>query len=258
MFIEIPYLQNKYYERNKYRPTYEYNFMTSQINTTVAFICDNSDSYSDLISVLDFNFNPILTYKTNAHIHACNISNDGNYIVWQTASSPYDDGNCIFLLDVTYKKLLWKVHSYLHCKFSKGIFVFPQRNIIECLFNDIIIQYDMSGNVIAPDKLNQDMLKSSCVSPYYLNNNATKLIDTLKCKFDKKIEQEILDNLTVAEQNPQMSKYQLSLTYKSLADCYYEKKMYNKALECYEKGLLYNNKLSVKRIISKLKKELYQ
>lgn len=256
MLVNISNLQQEYYEHYKFKPSNEFNFLLSGKNTIVAFINDRNDIYSSLISVLDLNYNPLFTYKTNAFIHACNISDDGNYIVWQTASSPNEDSDSIFLFDTYNKKLLWKIQSYIHCKYSKGIYVFPKNNIVECIFEDISIKYDMNGKEIDSESNYRNMLKSTCVSPYYWNIQAMKIINELKCDFNHLVEQEVLDRLNAAEQNSKMSKYQLSITYKELADCYYKNNFYSKALECYEKGLLYNNKLPVKRKISKLKKEL--
>lgn len=253
MLVNVPNIKQKYIDSKNSFPSKILNYVLSGKQTTVAFISADT-SYHSWISVLDINFNPLFTYETNAYIYECNISMDGNYVVWHTATSQYSDSNSIFLFDVYNQKLLWKINSLIHNKYSKGIYVFPDKNTVECVYQDITIRYDMNGQETDPENTYKEMLKSSCVSPYYWNIQAFNMIDALNNEFNEGTEKEIVELIRVAEHNPEMSKYQLSLTYKKLGDCYYNNNYYHKALNCYKTGLQYNEKLPVKRKILKLEK----
>lgn len=90
------------------------------------------------------------------------------------------------------------------------------------------------------------------LSPYTLNSDAMRLITTLNENFSAEMEQKILILINAATLHPSMSRYQLSLTHKALGDCYYEHGYWGSALEQYNRALVYNKNLSVKRRINKI------
>lgn len=246
-------LSQKFYEAYKYNNRM-YNFISSGINTLVGFI--NKEALHSIIAVLDNNFNIITSYETNAFIHSCNISDNGKYIVWQTAFSQNSDSNSIFLFDVSKRKLLWRINAPIHIRYLNGIFVFDAVHIVECRYDDISIKYDFYGNELNPEENYKNMLKSYCVSPYYWNSQALKIIETLDNEFCEDVEREVIERINAAEKHPEMSKYQLSHTYRKLGDCYLNHGFNEKALNTYKKGIEYYSKLPVKRIIIKLEKEI--
>lgn len=90
------------------------------------------------------------------------------------------------------------------------------------------------------------------LSPYTLNSDAMRLITTLNENFSAETEQKILILINAVTLHPSMSRYQLSLTHKALGDCYYEHGYWGSALEQYNRALVYNKNLSVKRRINKI------
>ena len=89
-------------------------------------------------------------------------------------------------------------------------------------------------------------------SPYSLNEQAARAIEKLTRRFDADVEALALAKLNLAESTPNMSRYQLSLTYKSLGDCYAKHDKKPEAVSAYRKGLDLNEKLPVKRKIKEL------
>lgn len=90
------------------------------------------------------------------------------------------------------------------------------------------------------------------LSPYEINNYISELLDTLEVSFSVDIEKVILSKLNRIDSYPDMSKYQLSLTKKRLADCYKKNEITGNALELYQTALSDNKNLPVKKIIKTL------
>lgn len=90
------------------------------------------------------------------------------------------------------------------------------------------------------------------LSPYEINNYISELLDTLEMSFSVDIEKIILSKLNRIDSYPDMSKYQLSLTKKRLADCYKKNGITGNALELYQAALSDNKNLPVKRIVKTL------
>ena len=90
------------------------------------------------------------------------------------------------------------------------------------------------------------------LSPYEINNYISELLDTLEVSFSVDIEKTILSKLNRIDSHPDMSKYQLSLTKKRLADCYKKNEITGNALELYQAALSDNKNLPVKKIIKTL------
>ena len=94
----------------------------------------------------------------------------------------------------------------------------------------------------------------SIPSPYSLNAIVLEHISILSENFNDIDEMIVLYNLNKIDDYPNMSKYQLSLSKKALAECYEKYGYYGSALYFYESGLADNKNLSVKKKISRLKK----
>lgn len=90
-------------------------------------------------------------------------------------------------------------------------------------------------------------------SPYTLNQKLLSMITELDKNFTPAKEREVLFLLNQIDEYPNMSKYQLSLTKKELADCYDRHGITGNALQLYLLALDYNNKLPIKRTIARLK-----
>ena len=90
------------------------------------------------------------------------------------------------------------------------------------------------------------------LSPYEINNYISELLDTLEVSFSVDTEKVILSKLNRIDSYPDMSKYQLSLAKKRLADCYKKNGITGNALELYQAALSDNKNLPVKRIVKTL------
>lgn len=91
-------------------------------------------------------------------------------------------------------------------------------------------------------------------NPYELNDKINELIDELECSYSLDLEKEILSLLNRLDSYPDMSRYQLSLTRKRLADYYAKEGITGNALELYSLALADNKHLPVKRALASLKK----
>lgn len=229
------------------------NYIMAHNDTFVAFIPSGTE-YQSIFIVADANYNPIFTYVTNAYIFICNISDSGKYAACITASTKEinnDDGDSLFFFDIENKELLWKEKLKTHCKYIKHLIIDEiQRNIlVRC--NDFSYTYDFSG-VVAFNE--QQRIKSKTTSPYQLNTEINNLIDSMlkDSKKDIKLLEQIDQKLNIICKNEKISTYQLSLTFKNLADLYLSLKENDKALLYYKKGLEYNPKLPIKKLIKSL------
>lgn len=91
------------------------------------------------------------------------------------------------------------------------------------------------------------------ISPYRINDDANKLINSIKDEFSIDKERIIIILLNEIDSDFKMSRYQLSLSRKSFGDCYHKHGITQNAIEQYELGLKLNPKLPVKKLL----KELY-
>lgn len=103
-------------------------------------------------------------------------------------------------------------------------------------------------------ELSQKYVSPRPESPYLINNKILEYISSLEKEFNVIDEKVILYNLGIIESYPNMSRYQLSLTKKALAECYEKYDFLGSALHFYESGLNDNKNLPVKRKISSLRK----
>lgn len=92
-------------------------------------------------------------------------------------------------------------------------------------------------------------------SPYSINERVRSKIQKLDSSLNTDDERWIIKNIHRMEQYPNMSKYQLSLTKKEMADYYMQQGTTGNALIFYEWALKDNKNLPVKRLISSLKKK---
>lgn len=90
-------------------------------------------------------------------------------------------------------------------------------------------------------------------SPYAINDRILSRIKNMLSSFNQLEEKWILSNINHIDDYPNMSRYQLSLTKKAMADCYMKHGITGNALEFYEWALEDNKHLPVKRIITSLK-----
>lgn len=92
-------------------------------------------------------------------------------------------------------------------------------------------------------------------SPYDMCSEAVRLINCCSTKDDlENYERQIICLLNKADTFPDMSKYQLAIAHKTLADMYFDLDIKGSALEHYEIGIDLYPKLSAKRKIAEIKK----
>jgi len=229
------------------------NYIMAHNDTFVAFVPTGTD-YQSMLIVADENYNPIFTYITNAYIFICNISDSGKYAACITASvkeADNDDGNSIFFFDIENKTLLWRKNLKTHCKFIKHLFIDERKHSILVRCNDFSYTYDFNGIVAFNE---QQRVKSTTTSPYQLNTEINNSINSMfnNSQKDIKLLAEINQKLSIICKNEKMSTYQLSLTLKKLGDLYLSFEENEKALSYYKKGLEYNPKLPIKKLIKSL------
>lgn len=99
--------------------------------------------------------------------------------------------------------------------------------------------------------------RKSNISPYFLNEIVTKIIDDLNRGCDDntaKKEQVVTYIFNDILNDKKISKYQLSLTCKKLGDYYYSVERFKESNKLYDIGLQFNSKLPVKKKIKEIKK----
>lgn len=142
-------LRDKYIRACKYKPSLEQNFVRSHKNTIVGFI--GTSRLESQISVLDDDFNILLSYDVKAYIGSCTISDDGKHIAWQTAYARTEDGASLFLYDVYHQQLLFKVPESEPIKYHKGLFIDSNDGDVKviCHYKTADIIYDINGKIIS-------------------------------------------------------------------------------------------------------------
>ena len=90
------------------------------------------------------------------------------------------------------------------------------------------------------------------LSPYRVLRDASKFLLALNKNFSPALEERVVILINAAEAHPEMSKRQVSLVRKDLADCYYENGYYGGAMDQYRLALELNPRLPVKRRIREL------
>lgn len=94
--MEASEIKNLLCKYHKCCPHYEINFILSHSDTMACF-CSTQTTYHSIFAITDMKYNPIFFHETNAYVHVCGISDDGNYAIFRTANSPNSDGNTTFL-----------------------------------------------------------------------------------------------------------------------------------------------------------------
>lgn len=247
--MDIKTLLYEYHKINNF----PLNYILAHNDTFAAFIPCGTENQSMFV-VADSNYNPIFTYITNAYIFICSISDSGRYAACITASSKElhnDDGDSLFFFDIENKKLLWKEKLKTHCKYIKHLFIDELKHSILVRCNDFSYTYDFNGIVAFNE---QQRIKSKTISPYQLNSEINTLIDTMAKNSNKDIAllSQIKQKLNIICNNEKMSSYQISLTLQKLGDLYLSFNDIDNALHYYRKGLEYNPKLPVKKLINNL------
>ena len=131
---------------------------------------------------------------------------------------------------------------------------------LDGLQSDIMNAESIRQKII--DKAKREAEAGTRPGPYHLTEEAVIAVERLTKVVDPESddfyinETFILDNLHIAYDNPQMSRYQLSLAYRKLADCYLAHGLKEKALRIYGIALTMNPNLPVKRVVKTLETEL--
>ncbi len=232
------------------------NFVRSHVNTSAAFI-PGDELYSGIFAIHDDYFNILYSLKVSAYIFACGISDSGRFAIFNTANADSDDGGKCFFIDVLNKKILWIKPLLENWKSVCGFHIDESTLTIYVIHEDYKVQYSFDGNIKNEEVFFKQKLTMSDYSPYDLNNEATQIIEHLmSTSFDGILLRKALELLRVSASNPKMSKYQLSLTYKKLGELYLANEFKEDALKSFQKGLAYNPKLPVKRLIKSLQGDI--
>lgn len=141
-------LREKYIRACQCKPSLEINFVRSHINTVVGFI--PTARFESQIAVLNDDFIILFRYDVNAYIGACAISDDGEYIAWQTAYARTEDGASVFLYDVINSQLLFRTAESLPIKYLNGMYIERKNEdiLLYCHYKDKTVIYDQKGQIV--------------------------------------------------------------------------------------------------------------
>lgn len=193
----------------------------------------------------------LFNLKVEANIFNSSISADGNYAIIQTANNDEgEDGNCIFFINISEKKLLWKIENKFG--WADKYRIDPNEKIIYTFHSNNSYKYDFMGSFLDANKLEKDKEKNG--NGYELLEIAIKKISNWdKGKIPDKDFSYIESLLTRAIQKD-ISDYTKASAYRKLGELYLGINKKQKALDFFEKAISYNPKIGLKRLITSLKK----
>lgn len=212
----------------------------------------------------DDNFMPLQIFESTSNIASSGISREGNYAVCLLAYNQNndEDSGAMVLLDVQQRRVIKQKEIELGCVYARVVAVYePAKNIVIHLANtcfgdkyNLAVQYDF--DLCADERTLKEYYQKAACSSYELNSRVKKLLADMQCGIEENTEKEIWELLTRIGSDLKMSEYQLSLTYKELGSMYEKNGLGGKAIAAYKIALDLNPKITVKKSLHKLQKEV--
>ncbi len=241
----------------KYKPASVSNFMMANNYSICCF-------RGKTLYLTNEDLIPLLYYDSTSNISACGISRDGEYMACQLAYNQQDDDDsgATILFNVKTKKVVCRSKDVFLGNI-RSIFIDTQKEIISIYYGDrclgrddnFVVKYDFS---FQPDeKTVSKFYQKPDISPYALERRVEELAERAtsgKVEITA-ISQEIDSHLKRMGESS-ITKFRLSSTYKKVGDMYASSGLLDKALLMYETGLELNPRLSVKKIIQRIRKEI--
>lgn len=232
------------------------NFILSHIDTMACFSTLPS-LYHGIFAVTDTHFIPFYYMETTAYIHCCGISNNGNYAIFRTANSPYEDSNKAFFINVQSKTILWKKDLKTSFKSIESFFIDTTKQTITEVHRDYNAIFSFEGDFLNELQWIEKRYKHTDCDPYELLTIALNIFNSITdINIQKNNLKLAIKYLKIAEETPNTSTYQLSLAYHQLGDLYFKFIDGANALKYYKKALALNPNLPIKRTIKILETSL--
>lgn len=246
---QVEEIQNQLSHTLKIKSRFEVNFSMSQSGLICCF-------FEKRMYITDRSLNPLLYYESTSYVNACAISDTGKYALCQMANNREndEDSGATAVFDVEAKKLISKEKICTGWKGVTHIFIDEAGAEIWFYYGDEKVRYSFD---LEPDKMDlQEFYKKADISPYTINDRILELISVSNGLTEdfSAAQKEIRELIEIIQKRGEMSPYQLSQTYKKLGDMYAARGDTGDAIKAYEKGLLLNPGLPVKKKIQKLKK----
>lgn len=217
---------------------------------------DSSNNLSGTFYAFNNKGNLILKNNLKANLFNNGLSRDGRYATCQTCSSKNEDNNKLFFFDLQKQKLLWSTNPHGGRPRSYKFDVSKQiLTLNHTSKNRTSYRYSFNGKFLDEEKLEKEKLAN--MSAYDIFRNLKK---EHKNNLDSLSKKELKENIkkfhSLLNSELKQSKNKYSKLHRYIAETQLKLNNKQKALDFFEKALKINDKVGVKRITKKLKKEL--
>lgn len=203
------------------------------------------------------NGKPVIKKKVNANVQTFGISDDRRYVCCQNANnSDHPDGGSLLIFDTETNELL---HRWVPETGWADYYTFEtkEKNIILHYDDKGQYRYTFSGELV--DKEQWDQTRLGTLNGYQLIDIAEEKINSLESSSNKQLQlsdyQPVIELLAAAVEKD-ISPYQNAMAYRRLGEIYHTHNDNINALENLKLAIENNPKIGVKRMISKLEKEI--
>jgi tetratricopeptide (TPR) repeat protein len=198
----------------------------------------------------DANGNKLLSRRYRAYLVNNGISTDGRYAVCQTHDSDNEDGNKWFFFDLANSELVW------NCEPIPGRaadYRFDIENSILYLLyeNGESYRYDFKGNFLDGDEWEKKSIDSA--NGYELFDLATDKIDELEDKDADLSSYDDAISLLKRAIDEGISDYYRAQAHRILGEVLLKRGQRQEAIEHFEKALVADPRIGVKKLLAKLK-----
>jgi hypothetical protein len=214
-----------------------------------------------LFYVISKNGNVLLEKESDAFITNTYISENGKYAIFRTSNTKTaKDGYKLFFFNINTKELLFKM--FFDNKWPKPISINEKSKLI-IIHHDNKHQYtyNFEGELI--DEVSDSNLQSSELDEkkyddlknYSLFNQIQIDYDILKCENNKELYRVLIKPL-IRCSTSDISPHTKAKTFRILGEIYYNLNNNQEAFNSFEQALNLYEKIGVKKLYNKLKKEL--
>lgn len=192
----------------------------------------------------------IIKTKFNSNLYNNAISEDGRYAVLETVKSKSDDQDKIFFFDLKNRNLLWERKR--EAGNIKGFkFDLDQEILIVSYANGRTYRHGFNGDFLDQDKLEKERIKYA--NGYELFKIAEEKMKLLASKETSLSDYEEVLSLLKKASRKNVRDHTKARIHRIMGEIYYNHNNTDGAIQNFEKALLYDPKIGVRRLYDKIK-----